>query len=141
MKTALILLHEEALRTNHPVFLTAPPQTKSLFIWDDRYFREVNYSLKRLVFIYETLCEMPIEILQGETFTVIKDLGPEVLYVPKSNNPIICERIRSLEPLTQIELVDDERFVTLKNQNDFKRFFQYWKRAEKTAFLKNGTPS
>jgi len=139
MKTALILLHEEALRTNHPVFLTAPPQTKSLFIWDDHYFREVNYSLKRLVFIYETLCEMPIEILQGETFTVIKDLGPEVLYVPTTNNPRICALIKSLECLTKVERVDEERFVTCKKPSDFKRFFQYWKRAEKTAFLKNGT--
>ena len=138
MNPPLILLHEEALRVNHPVFSAAPSGTKAAFVWDERYFKEANYSLKRLVFIYETLCEMPIDIIRGEPVNVVKELGPSCVYVPSSNNPTICFKIRELKCVTQVEVVEDSPFVKIKKPTDFMRFFQYWKKAEKAALLKNG---
>lgn len=138
MNGPLILLHEEALRMTHPVLSAAPTGTRVVFIWDDRHFKEVNYSLKRLVFIYETLCEMPIDILRGEPVSLIRELAASHLYVPSSNNPYICAMIQELKRVTQVEIVEDSPFVKIKNPTEFKRFFQYWKKAEKTAFQKNG---
>ena len=138
MNGPLILLHEEALRMTHPVFALAPIGTRAVFIWDDRYFKEVNYSLKRLVFIYETLCEMPVDILRGEPASIIRELVPSSLYVPSTNNPFISAVIRDLKQVTKIEIVEEPPFVKIKKPDDFKRFFQYWKKAERTAFQKNG---
>jgi hypothetical protein len=138
MNAPLILLHEEALRLSHPVFNAAPNGTKAIYVWDDAYFREANYSLKRLIFIYETLCELPIDIIRGSTVDIIQKIAPSTLYVPATNNPLILNIIESLEAAFPVTVVEDEAFVVIKKPIEFRRFFQYWNKAEKTAFLHNG---
>ena len=138
MNAPLIWLHEEALRITHPVFKTIPNCSKAIYIWDDAYFRQANYSLKRLIFMYETLCELPIEIIRGSTLEVLRELKPSILYVPKTNNPLIEKIIDDLKSAIPVQVVEDEAFVIIKNQADFRRFFQYWNKAEKTAFLHDG---
>ena len=138
MNVPLIWLHEEALSMTHPVFKVAPERTKAVYVWDDGYFRQTNYSLKRIVFIYETLCEMPVDIIQGNTLDVIRQLAIPTLYIPATNNPLIVNIIASLEPTVSLKIVEDEAFVIIKKPIDFRRFFQYWNKAEKTAFLYNG---
>ena len=138
MNAHLIWLHEEALRLSHPVFKAVPNGTKAIYVWDDVYFHESNYSLKRLIFIYETLCELPIDIIRGNTLDVIRELAPPTLYIPATNNPLIVNIIASLEPTISLKIVEDEAFVVIKKPSEFRRFFQYWNKAEKTAFLHNG---
>jgi hypothetical protein len=138
MNKSLIILHEEALRSTHPVFTAAPKGTKAIYIWDDAYINQVNYSLKRLVFIYETLCELPIDIIHGDTISTIKELAPPSIYVPTSNNPYICSLINDLKLITEVNVINEEEFAHIKKPISFKRFFQYWNQAEKTAFLNNG---
>lgn len=138
MTEALIWLHEEALRVTHPIFKAAPQATKAIFVWDDKYLQALNYSLKRLVFVYESLCELPIDIIRGETVSVIKELSPAKLYVPFSNKPHIVSVIESLKLITTVEIIQDEEFAKIGDGADLKRFFKYWSQAEKTAFLKNG---
>ena len=138
MNVPLIWLHEEALRITHPVFKAAPKGTKAIYVWDDTYFRQANYSLKRLIFMYETLCELPVEIIRGNTLEVLRELKPFTLYVPETNNPLIVKIIHDLKSAMSVQLVEDEAFAIIKNQSDFRRFFQYWNKAEKTAFLHDG---
>ncbi len=138
MTKPLIWLHEEALRMTHPVFNAAPPGTRAVFVWDDNYFKTLNYSLKRLVFIYETLCELPVDIIQGDTTSVIKDLGPTRLYIPRATKPHIVSIIDHLKTLTKVEIIKDEELVQIPETTDFKRFFKYWSLAEKTASLRHG---
>jgi hypothetical protein len=138
MSVPLILLHEEALRITHPVFTVAPNDTKAVYIWDDDYFRRANYSLKRLVFIYETLCELPIEIFQGNTLMIIQGLAPSTLYLPTTNNPLLISLIDTLKLIASVELVADEAFVQIKSTASFKRFSQYWNKIEHSAFKLNG---
>lgn len=138
MSTPLILLHEEALRMTHPVFKLAPAETRAIFLWDEDYFRSTGYTLKRLIFIYETLCELPVDIIQGNTLAVIRELAPSVLYAPATNNPLIVNVIGSLKGIAPVKLVEDEAFVMIKKGIKFRRFFQYWNKAEKVAFVHNG---
>jgi hypothetical protein len=138
MSVPLILLHEEALRITHPVFTVAPNDTKAIYVWDDEYFRRTNYSLKRLVFIYETLCELPIEIIYGNTLTIVQALAPSTLYLPTTNNPLLTSLIDTLKLVASIELVADETFVQIDSNTNFKRFFQYWNKIESSAFKVNG---
>jgi hypothetical protein len=138
MNAPLIWLHEEALRITHPVFRAAPVDTKAIYIWDDTFLRRANYSLKRLVFIYETLCELPIDIIQGDTMSVIYELKPSDLCVPAAHNPLLIERISRVASAFKVTHVVDDVFAYIKGTADTKRFFQYWNKAEKTAFHYNG---
>lgn len=134
MITSLIWLHEESLRTTHPVFNAAPVGTKAIFIWDDAYFKSTNYSLKRLVFIYETLCDLPVDIIYGDSLQVIKEFSPTNLYIPKTNNPLLEEIIASFKDITSINIVEDEQFAMIKNPIKFRRFFNTGARQKKQPF-------
>jgi hypothetical protein len=138
MNSPLIWLHEDALRISHPVFKAAPAQAKAVYVWDDGYFREANYSLKRIVFIYETLCELPVDIIHGDTFDVIREFTPSSVYVPTTHNPFIMSIVTSLKSIATVHMVEDEAFAAIKRPIQFRRFVQYWNKAEKTAFLHDG---
>lgn len=134
MDKNLILIHEEAMRISHPVFRIAPKNSKSIFIWDDKRFNNVNYSFKRIVFIYETISKLPLDIIKGDTKEVIAGINPPRIYIPKSNNPIICETIDELASSFEVKIVDDDEFVSINTVSNLNRFSQYWKQAEKNIF-------
>lgn len=138
MQQALILLHEESLRMTHPVFYAAPKNTRVIYIWDDAYVKRTAYSLKRLVFIYETLCGLEVEILRGDTRCILEEMNPSLVYVPSTNNPFYLEIIDSVREVLAVEMVADSPFVMFKKPMKALRFFQYWAKAEKTAFLHDG---
>jgi hypothetical protein len=138
MSMPLIWLHEEALRASHPVFKAAPADTRAVYVWDDGYFRQANYSLKRLIFIYEALCGLPINIAHGNTLDVLRQFSPSVLYIPATNNPMITEIMCRLNGITALAVIEDEPFTVISPPRDLRRFFHYWKKAEKSAFLHNG---
>ena len=70
----LLYIHDKGLGDYHPIFSRMNANSKAVFIWDDAFFKRRCYSLKRLVFIYETLCSMPIEIYYGDTKNIIKEI-------------------------------------------------------------------
>ncbi|MEY4640494.1 MAG: hypothetical protein RLZZ227_488 [Pseudomonadota bacterium] len=138
MNAPLILLHDEALRISHPVFKAAPAGTKAIYVWDDAYLRAAGYSLKRLVFIYETLCELPLDIVQGDAASIVTELAPSTLYVPATNNPLILQRLAVLKSLVPVQTVADEAFAVMTGSAGFRRFFHYWNKAQPSAFLHDG---
>jgi len=134
----LILLHEESLRITHPVFNAAPQGTRVIYVWDDAYFQRTAYSLKRLIFIYETLCGLELDILRGGVRSILQEINPSKVYIPFTNNPLLLEIIDSLSEIMSVQTIDDSAFVSIKKPIESKRFFQYWRQAEITAFLING---
>ncbi|MFT6105992.1 MAG: hypothetical protein ACJA0S_000692 [Rickettsiales bacterium] len=138
MKNNLIWLHEDSLRLSHPIFKVAPSNCEAIFIWDDEYLQQKNYSLKRLVFLYETLCELGINIFHGNTFQILESQNAKIIYVPSSPNPWIKSICEKLSVNKNMIFVDDEPFVCENSDRDFKRFFPYWKKIEKSAFMVNG---
>lgn len=138
MQQPLILLHEESLRMSHPVFDSAPDGTRVIYIWDDAYVLRTGYSLKRLIFIYETLCELKVEILRGDTRNILQEISPSLVYIPFTNNPLLLEMIGSIREVFSARMVEDEPFIVLKKPIELNRFFRYWSKAEKTAFLFQG---
>jgi len=138
--TNLIWLHEEALRANHKVFEKAEQNCQPIFIWDEFYFRQMDYSFKRLVFIYETLCQLPCDIYQGETFEVLSALAQShsatTMYIPQTPNPALILIAQKLSKSLNVITVPDEPFVVLDKEPNLRRFFNYWKIAENKAFRK-----
>jgi hypothetical protein len=138
MTEPMIWLHEDALRITHPVMKAAPAGTRIMHIWDDAYLQSAGYSLKRLLFIYETLCELPLEIVRGDTVEVLSGSHIGDIYVPSTTNPKFQKIIDTVSREKQVTIVKEKPFVYITSHKDFSRFFQYWGKAEKTAFLTNG---
>ena len=138
----MIWLHEDALRADHPVFTRAPQGCTAWFIWDENYLRTVNYSFKRLTFIYETLADLPVEIVRGpylETLATLASYADNTLWVPDTVNPQLTGVIAELAKRFRVNVVEDTPFVHLRKEPDLKRFFRYWKSARKPAMTPGGT--
>lgn len=138
MSDEIIWLHEDALRLSHPVFAASPPNCGVFFIWDDAYLQEANYSLKRLLFLYETLCKLPLVILRGNTLETLRSHAATQIYVPSSPNPWIKSVCEQLSANKNVKQINDEPFARIKTTIDFKRFYPYWNEAKKSAFVHDG---
>lgn len=136
MQNELIWIHEKALNST---LIPKDKETQMVFIWDDAYFQSRAYSLKRLVFIYETLCEMQIDILKGETLEVIKNLAPSHIKTIETTDSVLKKLIEEVSLHYPVEVISAYPFVALSPSLKFKRFFPYWNKAKKLALLPNGT--
>lgn len=135
--TALVWLHEDAMRQNHPVYSAAGEDAISYFFWDEDYLKQMDYGFKRLVFIYETLCELPVTIIHDSTLEglirVAENHGYEIIYIPATPNPLLKKITTELKRRMPVIIVDDNPFVSLSKEPDIKRFFRYWNNAKKLA--------
>tara|TARA_B110000971_G_C20031740_1_gene511761 strand:+ start:853 stop:1284 length:432 start_codon:yes stop_codon:yes gene_type:complete len=140
--SAFIWLHEEALRATHPLFLAPVSPEKSVFIWDDAYMDAMEYGLKRRVFLYETLLDLPVEIYAGDTLETLKKLaeatGASHIRTAATPNPQLSHIMDALATTVKLERVADEAFVNLPEQDNLRRFFKYWNKAKKLAFQPDG---
>lgn len=138
--SALIWLHEDALRAAHPVF--AEPHERAVFIWDDAYMAAMDYGLKRRVFLYESLLELPVEIYAGDTLETLEALAhaaqASCLISPHTPNPRLNHIMEALSGTLRVQRIADDAFVDLPPQEGLRRFFKYWNKAKKLAFTRDG---
>ena len=129
----LILLNEDNLSSNHPVFQIAEEDGyfKTVFIFDEDYLNQTQYSFKRIVFIYECLKQIDCEIYKGATKEVIDHLAPKKIFIPNTINPFFNKTYSKLSKAYQIEIINQTKLIELENQPDLKRFFRYWNKAKK----------
>lgn len=113
--------------------------TQAVFVWDDVLLQQQNYSLKRLVFIYETLCAMPVTILQGRTANVLASLSPAQVITWQAPDAHLRHVIDDLQHRgVPVQCLDETPFVVLKKDLPLKRFFQYWSKTQKSALQIDG---
>ena len=139
--TKLIWLHEDCLRASHNVFSHAP-DAQAVFIWDDAHMAAMHFGLKRRVFIYESLCQLPVEIYVGDTVSALMQLadrGQEIV-TGKSPNPALKNIMQALRETIKVSAIADDPFVQMDSPPDLRRFFKYWNKAKKHAFSYDGRP-
>ncbi len=133
----LFWIHEDFLNDQ----ITAQFDGCKFFVWDEEYFKTMNYSFKRLVFIYETLTEMQCEIYRGKTCDVIFELAQQnnlkEICCGVTPNPHLQKFMQELSKNLQVKLVNLPDFVVLSKQPSLRRFFNYWNVARKIALTKN----
>jgi hypothetical protein len=128
-------IHDKALSNRTAISSDA---IRRLFIWDDAYLKRQSYSFKRLVFIYETLCEMNIEVLRGDTLTILGALAPSHITTNHTTDTTLKKLITTVSQEFEMTLAYEPAFVRNIDIPDARRFFKYWKKANKNAFLING---
>ena len=133
MSKRLFWVHEDALSMDHPMFERFQPGDAVCFVWDDEHLESMGYGFQRLVFVYETICEMGIQVYRGSTVRTLNDLAhaheASVLCVPHSLNPALQQQMASLEQELTVEVVRSEPFASLDKAPNLRRFFAYWKLA------------
>lgn len=125
MNNPIIWIHEEALRSTHPVFKVASEQSKAVFIWDDVFLKQSGHSLKRLVFIYEAVSELPVTVIRGDTIKVLQAFSPSMVYIPYSVSPRIIQKVNAIQNCLSVTVVADSPFAVIHKPRDTTRFFQY----------------
>ena len=144
MMAGLIWLHEEALRADHPAFAAASGAT-AVFCWDVDYMAAADIGLRRQIFIYESLLDLEVTIIQGAASQVLpvvarRDQATQ-LFVPDTPNPLIKQellKVKAALASITVELVPERLFVQLEVQPDLGRFFRYWNKARKQALRRGG---
>lgn len=131
MKT-ILWIHEDCLNPQSAA-LQAHPGAAAVFVFP----RAVTISLKRIVFIYECLLELPVEIRRGEVEPEIaafaREHGATRIVTMASPNPEIAAAVRALQQLFDVEVIEPPPFTDYRGAVSLRRFSQFWRKVEPYA--------
>lgn len=131
--STIVWIHADNLSPTNPALLAAP-NAPAIFIWDDALLADWRISLKRIVFIYECLLELPVTIRRGDVAQELMEFAQahdaKHILTADSLSPRhreICERVSLRMPKgSRLEVLYEEPFVAYEGRIDLKRFSRYW---------------
>ncbi|MFM8392913.1 MAG: hypothetical protein ACKOB4_03185 [Acidobacteriota bacterium] len=147
MSETLVWVHGDSLDPEGPA-LKAYPGAPRVFVFDERVLERYQVSLKRIVFIYESLLEIEgIEIRRGDVATELGAAAAEhgcrrIVTVESvaPRFPKICRELGQhhrlpvevlpIPPLVELAKGEAERL-------DLKRFSRYWQPLKRRALSLN----
>lgn len=132
----VLWIHADALSPAHPIW-QGRQGAPALFVWDEALLREWGISLKRVVFIYECLLELPVEIRRGAVAEQVLQFarlqGADQILTPASPSPrfrAICTELRQSMP---VHVVEAAPFLDYDGPLELQRFSRYWRVASRYA--------
>ena len=149
MENVLVWIHGDCLNPLSPALQTYAAAPR-VFVFDQALIAQYRLSLKRIVFLYECLLEIPrIEIRQG-------DVAAELAAAARAHH---CRRIVTAESVAprfdqirmalereyhlSVEVIALEPFVELAPdvaaQLELKRFSRYWQSVKSRALSLNAS--
>lgn len=136
----IIWIHGDNLNPNNPA-LQAEKNAPAIFVWDESLLEQYQLSLKRIVFIYECLLELPIVIRKGDVAQEIITFAHEhhanrilTMQSPSPRFRQICQKLLKEMPKgNQLEVYKEQPFVQIDDNLDLKRFSRYWERVKYKA--------
>lgn len=137
MSDLIVWVHGDCLSPNNPA-LTAHAGAPAIFVFDEALIAAWRLSLKRIVFMYECLLEMPVTIRKGDVAEQIahfaEEHGARRIATTPSPSPrfrAICEQLRQK---FELEIVEGEPFLNYSGKLDLARFSRYWETAKQYLF-------
>jgi hypothetical protein len=141
MAKPLIWVHGDFLSPNAPTF-EQYPDARAVFVFDDELLVFYDISLKRLLFLYESLLELPnLEIRRGdvaeELAAAVQEHGADGIVTVYTVAPRFRDILGKLrkEKKLGVEVLDPEPFADLDEETsaklDLRRFSRYWQVASK----------
>lgn len=134
INTPVLWVHGDGLSPRSPLF-TQHPTAPALWVWDEPLLETTQISLKRIVFIYECLLELPVEIRRGQVTTEILAFAQQyqadgliTTFSPSPRFQAIVAEVRVVLPVMVLPV---EPFLNYKGFLDLKRFSRYWKVAQR----------
>lgn len=136
MTTApIVWIHADCLSPDHPGWI-AHPDAPALFVWDDALLTEWQISLKRIVFIYECLLELPVTIRRGDVAAQVAafaaEHGTTHVVTAASPSPRFRQLVSTLRRAgLRVEVLPVEPFFEHSGSLDLARFSRYWGTAKR----------
>lgn len=134
----IVWVHGDNLNPYGPA-LQAHPDAPALFVFDEALLASWRISLKRLLFMYECLLELPVVIRRGDLVAEIVAFaqahGVTAVATAPSPSPRFAAICRRLEAAgLTVTIHEAPPFLTHEPHFDLKRFSRYWRQAQKYAF-------
>jgi hypothetical protein len=132
----VVWVHGDCLSPYGPA-LAAHPGAPSIFVWDDALLAEWRVSLKRVVFIYECLLELPVVIRRGdvaaEVLRFAAEHGADSVATAESPSPRFSVIRDELARSLPVRTLPVPPLVDYPGRIDLRRFSRYWQQAEPYA--------
>lgn len=136
LKRPVIWVHGDNLNPRNPAFRSFP-DAPALWVWDDALLQRSAISLKRLLFLYECLLELPVAIRRGYVATEVlrfaAEHGADGVVTMDSPSPGFQSRRRQLEQALPVWVLSEPPFVEPSQALDLRRFARYWRHVEHSA--------
>ncbi|MEM1305846.1 MAG: hypothetical protein AAGG46_13170, partial [Planctomycetota bacterium] len=119
-----------------------PAGTPALFVFDEAWIVDERLSLKRIVFMYESAAELPIDVYKGDLVAEVAAFaerhGATRIITHRSPLPRIKRQVDALRSGgLEVDLVGPEPIATLPDGVDLKRFSRYWRKVEKQVMRRD----
>lgn len=138
----VIWVHGDALDPESPPFV-ACPGAPAIFVFDDVVLDGYRVSLARILFIYESLLEMPVAIrrgdVAGEVVRFARDHGAGRVVTTATPSPRFALLREAIEAELPVEVLPVPPFVP-DRAYDLKRFSRYWAQAGADAMIASDAP-
>lgn len=129
--STIIWVHGDALRHDSAAFRTYPT-APAVFVWDDVVLRGYGVSLKRLVFIYECLLDLPVEILRGDVAQQVRAFAQhhqaDTVVTMESPAPRFAQIVATLRETHTVIVLADAPLVAVEGDVDLGRFSRFWQK-------------
>lgn len=137
----IVWLHGDNLSPYSPA-LTAAVDAPALWVWDDARLERTPISLKRILFLYECLLELPVTIRRGnvaaEVLHFATEQGADGVITNASPAPGFAAIRRQLEQTLPVVVLAEAPFVTPPAGIDLRRFSRYWRNVASSAMQVRG---
>lgn len=134
MDCPVLWIHAEALGPANPALL-AHPGRPAVFVFEPGLLRGAAgpISLKRIVFLYECLLELPVTIRQGdgaeEVLAFAARHQADGVVTSAWVDPQLGNIAATMAAALPLQVLEPEPFVVLPQQVDLRRFSRYWRSA------------
>lgn len=134
MERPVLWIHAEALGPANPALL-AHPDRPALFVFDDDLLGGAAgpISLKRIVFLYECLLELPVTIRCGagaeEVLAFAARHRADGVVTSAWVDPQLGAIAATVAATLPLNVLEPEPFVDLPEPVDLRRFSRYWRSA------------
>ena len=132
----IVWLHGDNLNPHSPA-RRAFPAAPAVWVWDDARLAHAPLSLKRIVFLYECLLELPVTIQRGEVAdTVLRFAAAQHadgVITNATPAPGFAAIRQRLEQTLPVVVLPEDAFVTPPAGLDLRRFSRYWRKVEAAA--------
>ncbi|APB33321.1 hypothetical protein GlitD10_1003 [Gloeomargarita lithophora Alchichica-D10] len=133
----IVWVHGDSLSPMNPALL-AYPQAPAVWVWDEELLTQWQISRKRIVFIYECLLELPVEIRRGnvlqELTQFVQEQGSNKLVTTQSPSPHFKQICQELSQQFTLEILPIPPLIPPQKYLDLKRFSRYWQVAERQIY-------
>lgn len=134
--TPVVWVHGDCLSPRGPA-LAACPGAPALFVFDEALLAGQGVSLKRVVFLYECLLELPVTIRRGEVAAELlafaREHGAAEVVTAESPSPRFAAIRRAVAAHLPVRVLPVRPFVTPRRPLDLARFARYWRAVEADA--------